>query len=106
MNLQKMMKQAQDMQRKITDLQATLEAQEVDGVSGGGVVKVRVNGKHRPVSVSIDASLMKADEKDMLEDLIVAALNDAHDKIDASFSEEMGKVTSGMNLPPGMKLPF
>ncbi|MFO0389620.1 MAG: YbaB/EbfC family nucleoid-associated protein [Alphaproteobacteria bacterium] len=106
MNLQKMMKQAQDMQRKITELQATLEAQEVDGTAGGGVVKVRVNGKHRPLSVSIDASLMKADEKDMLEDLIIAALHDAHDKIDASFADEMGKATSGMNLPPGMKLPF
>lgn len=106
MNLQKMMKQAQDMQRKITELQARLEAQEVDGTAGGGVVKVRVNGKHRPLSINIDASLMKADEKDMLEDLIIAALNDAHDKIDASFADEMGKATSGMNLPPGMKLPF
>ncbi len=106
MNLQKMMKQAQDMQRKITELQASLEAQEVDGTAGGGVVKVRVTGKHRPVSVSIDASLMKAEEKDMLEDLLVAALNDAHDKIDATFTDEMSKVTSGMNLPPGMKLPF
>lgn len=106
MNLQKMMKQAQDMQRKITEMQAKLEAQEVDGTSGGGAVKVRVSGKHRPLSVSIDASLMKADEKDMLEDLIIAALNDAHDKIDASFADEMGKATSGMNLPPGMKLPF
>lgn len=106
MNLQKMMKQAQEMQNKIAALQAKIEAEEVTGAAGGGLVSVRINGKHSLLKVNIDDSLMKTDEKEMLEDLIVAAFNDAKDKIDASTSSQMNAVTSGLNLPAGMKLPF
>jgi DNA-binding YbaB/EbfC family protein len=106
MNLQKMMKQAQEMQQKMVDLQARLEAEEEEGSSGGGLVRVRINGKHMMLNVSIDESLMKPEEKEVLEDLLVAAYNDARGKTDASAAAQMGQVTSGMNLPPGFKLPF
>lgn len=106
MNLQKMMKQAQDMQQKMADMQARLEQEESDGTSGGGLVKIRINGKNMMLKVDIDASLMKPEEKEVLEDLLVAAYNDARGKVDANFSDQMSKMTSGMNLPPGFKLPF
>jgi len=106
MNLQKMMKQAQEMQQKIADLQSKLEAEETDGSSGGGMVKVRINGKHVLLKVDIDESLMKPGEKEVLEDLLVAAYNDARGKVDAATGDAMGKVTSGLQLPPGFKLPF
>ncbi len=106
MNIQKMMKQAQEMQNKITALQTKMEAEETDGASGGGMVSVRINGKHSLLKVNIDDSLMKLEEKEMLEDLIVAAFNDAKEKIDNSTSSQMNAITSGLNLPAGMKLPF
>lgn len=106
MNLQKMMKQAQEMQSKIAALQEKIEAEEIDGAAGGGMVSVRINGKHNLLKVSIDDSLMKIEEKEMLEDLIVAAFNDAKEKIDSSTSSQMNAITSGLNLPAGMKLPF
>ena len=106
MNLQKMMQQAQQMQSKMTELQARLEAEETDGSAGGGMVGVRVNGKGNLLKASIDESLLKPDEKEVLEDLLVAAYNDARAKVDAAFSEEMKRMTGGMGLPPGLKLPF
>ena len=106
MNLQKMMKQAQDMQNKIAALQEKIEAEEVTGAAGGGAVNLRINGKHNLLKISIDDSLMKVEEKEMLEDLIVAAFNDAKQKMDDSASSQMSAVTSGMNLPAGIKLPF
>jgi DNA-binding YbaB/EbfC family protein len=106
MNLQKMMKQAQEMQTKIASLQAKVEAEEMDGSAGGGLVSLRINGKHNLLKVSIDASLLKAEEKEMLEDLIVAAFNDAKTKMDDSTASQMSAITSGMNLPAGIKLPF
>lgn len=106
MNLQKMMKQAQQMQQNVADAQARIEAHEFNGAAGSGMVKVRINGKNRLLGVQIDASLMKADEKDMLEDLLIAAFNDARDQVDTMQSDEMNKITGGLNLPPGMKLPF
>ena len=106
MNLQKMMKQAQDMQQKMADMQAKLETEESDGTSGGGMVKIRINGKNMMLKVSIDESLMKPEEKEVLEDLLVAAYNDARSKVDANFNDQMGLMTSGLNLPPGFKLPF
>lgn len=106
MNLQKMMKQAQEMQSKITQMQAQLETEESEGSSGGGMVKVRINGKNRMLKVAIDESLMAPSEKEVLEDLLVAAYNDARDKIDASTAEKMSQVTSGLSLPSGFKLPF
>lgn len=106
MNLQKMMKQAQDMQNKMAQMQEELESREFEGASGGGMVKLSLTGKGALTKLSIDASLMNADEKDMLEDLIIAAHNDAKQKADDGASEEMKKLTGGLQLPPGMKLPF
>lgn len=106
MNLQKMMKQAQEMQNKITQMQEELESKEYEGASGGGMVKLTMNGKGIMKSLSIDDSLMDKDEKEMLEDLIVAAHNDAKQKAETDTADEMGKLTGGLQLPPGMKLPF
>ena len=106
MNLQKMLKQAQEMQGKIAEMQAKLEEEETQGSSGGGLVKVTLNGKGALKALSIDPSLLKEDEKDMLEDLIIAAFNDTKDKVEAQLSEEMSKVAGGMGLPPSVNLPF
>jgi len=106
MNLQKMMKQAQEMQNKVAELQAKVEAMEMDGTAGGGAVSLRLNGKNQMLKIDIDASLLKPEEKEMLEDLIIAAYRDARDKIDSTTSGEMAKLSGGLNLPPGMKLPF
>ena len=106
MNIQKMMKQAQEMQHKIATAQAKLEEEENEGSSGGGMVVVRMNGKGLLKKVTVDAKLMDPSEKEMLEDLIVAAHNDAKNKIDATANEQMSKIAGGLNLPPGMKLPF
>ncbi|MEZ5691641.1 MAG: YbaB/EbfC family nucleoid-associated protein [Rickettsiales bacterium] len=106
MNLQKMMKQAQEMQNKMTAVQSEIEATEMDGASGGGMVSVRINGRSNLLEVNIDESLLKPDEKEMLEDLIIAAFNDAKTKMDNESSEKMNAITKGMNLPAGMKLPF
>ena len=106
MNLQKMMQQAQAMQQKIATVQAKLEAEETDGSAGGGMVSVRINGKKDLLKVTIDASLLKPDEKEVVEDLLIAAFNDAKGKVDASSANAMGQVTSGLSLPPGFKLPF
>jgi hypothetical protein len=106
MNLQKMMQQAQEMQKKMTQMQAKLEAEETDGSSGGGMVRVRINGKHMMLKVDIDQSLLVPSEKEVLEDLLVAAYNDARGKVDGSFSEQMNKLSGELNLPPGFKLPF
>lgn len=106
MNLQKMMKQAHDMQQKMTQLQQRLEAAETDGSAGGGAVTLRINGKHELLKVNIDASLLKPEEKEMIEDLLVAAYNDARKKVDDEFNSEMKTLSSGISLPPGFKLPF
>lgn len=106
MNLQKMMKQAQEMQTKIGDLQTELEGRTMEGSSGGGMVKAFINGKGIAQKIEIDDSLIDVEEKEMLEDLIVAAFNDAKEKVEDTFQEEMQKVAGGMGLPPGMKLPF
>lgn len=106
MNLQKMMQQAQQMQEKMQTLQLKLEASEVEGAAGGGAVKVRLTGKNQLLKVEIDAGLLKPEEKEVLEDLIVAAHSDARKKIDDNFNEQMKQATSGLNLPPGLKLPF
>ncbi len=106
MNLQKMMQQAQQMQQKIGELQARLESQEIDGSAGGGLVKVKMSGKNQLLKVDIDASLLKPEEKEVLEDLLIAAHADARGKIDATFNDQMGQLTGGLQLPPGLKLPF
>lgn len=106
MNLQKMMKQAQAMQQKMAEIQEKAEAQEVDGSSGGGMVKATLNGKGVALKIVIDPSIVNADDKEMLEDLVVAAFNDAKKKSEDAFAEEMSQLTAGMPMPPGMKLPF
>lgn len=100
------LKMAANVQEELTKAQASLDTIEVDGVSGGGMIKVKATAKGRILSVSIDDSLMSISEKGMLEDLVTAAFNDARAKADAISGQEMGKMTSGLQLPPGFKLPF
>ena len=97
---------AQNVQAEMEKAQATLDTLEVEGVAGGGIVKVKASAKGRIIAVSIDDGLMQLSEKQMLEDLIAAALNDARAKADALSGQEMAKMTSGMQLPPGFKMPF
>lgn len=105
-NLGNMLKQAQQMQSRMAEMQAKLEAMEVQGQSGAGMVKVLLSGKGDLRRVAIDPSLLAADEKEVLEDLLVAAHADAKQKVESTMAEEMQKATAGINLPPGMKLPF
>ena len=97
---------AQTIQAQMEGAQATLDQIEVEGAAGGGLVKVRATAKGRILGVSIDDSLMTLSEKPMLEDLIAAALNDCRTKADAASNEEMAKLTQGLPLPPGFKMPF
>jgi DNA-binding YbaB/EbfC family protein len=105
-NLAGLMKQASQMQAKMQEMQAKLESMEVEGASGAGMVSVTLNGRGEMKSVKIDPKLADPAEMEMVEDLIVAAHADAKRKIEAMAAEEMQKVTGGMQLPPGMKLPF
>ncbi len=100
-----LMKQAQEMQASMQRAQEELANLEVTGESGGGLVKVTMTGKHEVRRVSIDDSLV-GDDKDMLEDLVAAAINDASHRIETTTKERMSGLTAGLNLPPGMKLPF
>jgi nucleoid-associated protein EbfC len=106
MDLEKIMQAAQNMQAELAKAQANLDKIEVEGAAGGGLVKVRASAKGRIIGVQIDESLLQPSEKQMLEDLIAAAFNDARAKADAVSGEEMGKMTAGLPLPPGFKLPF
>lgn len=99
------MKQAQAMQDKMQKMQAEIASMEVTGEAGAGLVKVTMLGNHNVRRVSIDDSLMQ-DDKDMLEDLIAAAINDAVRRVDETSKEKMASVTGGLQLPPGMKMPF
>ena len=105
-NLDDIMKAAQNVQQEMQRAQAKLDMIEVEGVSGGGMVKVRATAKGKMLGVTLDPSLLNAQDKEMLEDLIVAAFNDARLKADAVSNEEMQKMTAGLPLPPGFKLPF
>lgn len=100
-----LMKQAQKMQADMQKAQEELANIEIDGASGGGLVKIVMTGKHEVKRVSIDDSLL-GDDKDMLEDLVAAAINDAVHKLEAESQQKMSGMTAGLNLPPGMKLPF
>jgi len=100
-----LMKQAQQMQENLKKAQDEIAAMEVEGQAGAGMVKVTMTGRHDVRRVSIDPSLM-GDDKDMLEDLIAAAVNDAVRRVETVTQEKMGGLTSGFGLPPGMKLPF
>lgn len=105
-NLGQMLKQAQAMQARMAELQSQLEQVEMTGGAGGGMVSVTVNGKGEARQVKIDPALLDPDETEVLEDLIVAAFNDAKAKVETHVAQEMSKLTGGLNLPAGMKLPF
>ncbi len=96
---------AETIQKQMTEAQAKLDSIEVKGVSGGGMVKIRCTAKGRVVGVAIDDSLMNPAEKQMLEDLVAAAFNDARSKADQVSGEEMAKMQQGLGLPPGFNLP-
>jgi DNA-binding YbaB/EbfC family protein len=97
-----MMKQAAQLQSKMQEMQQELGNVEVEGISGGGLVNVRMTAKMEVKAVKIDASLMKADEREILEDLLVTAHNDARRKAEAAMAEKMQALTGGMGLPPGL----
>ena len=105
-NFNNMIKQAQDLQKKMAEAQEKVGTLEAEGISGGGIVKITINGKNNVTSVNIDETAIDKNEKEILEDLIVAAFNDARDKIQRKIADEMSSLTGGIKLPPGMKLPF
>jgi nucleoid-associated protein EbfC len=105
-NLGQMLQQAQKVQQRMSELQAELANTEVSGSSGGGMIQVTMTGKFEVRRLTIDPSLFKPEEKTVVEDLIVAALNDARAKVEAKISEKMSELTGGLPLPPGMTLPF
>ena len=106
LDLDKIMQMAQNAQAELAKAQDNLDKVEVEGASGGGLVKIKATAKGRILGVSIDDSLLVASEKTMLEDLIAAALNDARGKADQAAAAEMQKMSSGLPLPPGFKMPF
>ena len=106
LDLEKIMQMAQNAQAELQKAQDSLDKIEVEGASGGGLVKIKATAKGRIISVDIDESLLQPSEKAMVEDLIAAAINDARSKADAAAGAEMQKMTSGLPLPPGLKLPF
>ena len=105
-NLGSMLKEAQKLQSRMAEMQQKLAETEMSGAAGGGLVNVTLNGSGEMRKIKIDPSLADPSEIEILEDLIVAACNDAKAKIDAHLQEEMGKLTGGLPLPPGFKLPF
>jgi nucleoid-associated protein EbfC len=104
-NLNQMMKQAQQLQQKMAEMQEKLNQYELTGSSGAGMVQVTMNGKGEMKALKIDPSLLDPKEVEVLEDLIIAACNDAKAKIEQHMSDEMAKITGGMNIP-GFKMPF
>ena len=105
-NIGNMMKQAKELQKKMSEAQEKLNQIEVEGTSGGGLVKITASAKGEIKKIFIDNSLINKNEKEILEDLIVAAINDAKQKGETATQEEMQSLTGGLPLPPGMKLPF
>lgn len=106
MNIQKMMKQAQAMQKKMEEAQEKLSDAEFTGTSGGGMVSVIISGKGQMLKLNIDNSLVDPDETEVLEDLILAAFNNAKKEADDASSDTMSSMAGDMGLPPGFKLPF
>jgi DNA-binding YbaB/EbfC family protein len=105
-DMSKMMKQAQEMQGKMAEMQAEMESVTVTGESGAGLVKATATAKGELTALDIDPSIFNKDEKEVVEDLILAAIKDAQAKAQDRMQEEMGKMAEGLGLPPGMKLPF
>ena len=104
-NMNELMKQAQVMQEKMQKMQEDVAKLEVTGESGAGLVKIVMNGRHDVRTVNIDSSIL-SEEKEILEDLIAAAINDAVRKVESTSQEQMQKLTGGMQMPPGFKMPF
>jgi len=105
-NLGQMMKQVQEMQGRMQEMQASLGDAEVTGSSGGGMVTVTLNGRGEARGIAVDPSLMKPDDREVLEDLVVAAINDARGKVDQLVKDKTAEIMGGMQLPPGLNLPF
>nr|WP_306264467.1 YbaB/EbfC family nucleoid-associated protein [Pararhizobium sp. IMCC3301] len=105
-NIMGMMKQAQELQQKMQDAQAEIAELEIEGTAGAGLVRVKLSGQGQIKAISIDPSLIDPQEPEMLEDLIMAAHNDAKSRSESVIAEKMKDVTGGLNLPEGMKLPF
>jgi hypothetical protein len=105
-NLDELLKMAQDAQAKLLQAQEDLDRVEVEGVSGGGLVRIRASAKGRIINVEIDESLLAPSEKQMVEDLVAAAINDARAKADVAAQDAMRGATGGLQLPPGFKMPF
>lgn len=105
-DISQIMRQAQAMQAKIAEAQKKLEAMEVEGAAGGGLVKVKLNGKNVMLAVRIDASLLKPEEGEIVEDLVKAAHEDARRRLDEAQQEEFKTATAGMGMLPGFKMPF
>ena len=105
-NMSQIMKQEKAMQEKMAEMQKKIEETEIEGSSGGGAVKIVMNGKHEVKNLFIDPSIVNSDEKEVLEDLIIAALNDVNKKISENTNDQLGSISGGMGLPPGLKLPF
>jgi nucleoid-associated protein EbfC len=105
-NIGNMMKQAQQLQANMQRAQAEIAALEVTGEAGGGMAKVTMTGRHEVRHMSLDPSIVSSDDKDMLEDLVAAAVNDAVQKLERATQEKMASAMGGMQLPPGMKMPF
>ncbi|HZV20713.1 MAG TPA: YbaB/EbfC family nucleoid-associated protein [Hyphomicrobiales bacterium] len=103
-DLMSLMKQAQELQTKMTEMQAELESLQVEGTSGGGLVRLAMTGKGALAKISIDPSLLKPEEAEILEDLIVAAHGDAKQKAEQAMAEKLKALTGGLPLPPGLKL--
>ena len=105
-NLGNMMKQAQQMQAKMAEMQTKMAEMEVTGISGGGVIQATLNGKFELKRLKLDSSVVDPNDVEVLEDLILAAFNDAKTKVESTMQDEMSKLTGGLTLPPGFKLPF
>lgn len=105
-DISKIMRQAQAMQAKIAETQKKIEAMEVEGAAGGGMVKVKISGKHALISLSIDPSLLKPEEAEIVEDLVKAAHEDARRRLEESQQDEFKAISGGMGVMPGFKLPF
>jgi hypothetical protein len=105
-NMGQMLKQAQQMQAKMAEMQARLDQVEMTGAAGGGMVQVTLTGKGEMRKIKIDKTLADPNEIEVLEDLVLAAFNDAKQRVEAHVAGEMSKLTGGLQLPPGMKLPF
>jgi nucleoid-associated protein EbfC len=105
-NIGNLMKQAQQLQANMQRAQAEIASLEVTGEAGGGMARITMTGKHEVRRVFLDPSIVSSDDKDMLEDLIAAAINDAVQKVERTTQEKMSSLMGGMQLPPGMKMPF